>query len=60
MSLERDAEHVVALALEPVSSLPDVPHTRHRKRLATRDRCLYAKKPAIRERAKKEYGIDLS
>src|ERR1043166_4494382 len=49
---ELDAEHVVALALEPIGRLVDVPHARHFQRGALLDLDLDTKEPAIRNRAK--------
>ena len=52
MADERDAEHVVALALQPVGALVDVPHARHFERRALRRvSTLTRRKRRIRERA---------
>ena len=51
MADEADAEHVVALALQPIGALVDVPHARHLERRALR-------RAATLTRRKRRYGSD--
>ena len=58
MSGEGDAEHVVALALEPIGALVDRPHAVDHERRALVERRLEPKKAPIRQRAQMPHDLE--
>src|SRR6476469_1461840 len=58
MAGERDAEHVVALALEPIRALVDGPDAVDHEWRALVQRCLEPKEPSMRQRAQMPHDLE--